>query len=147
NLAVDPATGLQSGDTVTVRWDTVNAGATQANGSFTDLITVTNATTGEVLTEGAVYYDAAANGPLAAGASQPQQFTFRLPAGASGAGDIRVTVTTDYYDEIGEDNADGTAEANNDASVTVTSALAPYPDLQVRNLTVNPSTGLHSGDT
>src|SRR5207244_6268226 len=68
-----------------------------------------------------------------------------LPAAPRGVGPIAFTVTTDNYNQVFEYNADGTAESNNTASVTVTSALGPAPDLQVSGLSVEPATGLQSG--
>jgi hypothetical protein len=56
-------------------------------------------------------------------------------------GDYSITVTADNYygtSYVYELNSDGTAESNNTASITVTSTLAPYPDLIVTDLSVDP---------
>jgi hypothetical protein len=70
---------------------------------------------------------------------------FTLPEGRRGAGQIQVTVTADYYNQLFESKAAGDAENNNSASRTFTSALAPYPDFSVANLAVTSDTGLQSG--
>ncbi len=73
---------------------------------------------------------------------------FTLPTGSAGAGDIRITVTTDTYHTVKEYDASGNAAYGNNAlSTDVTSTLPPYPDLQVTGLTVGPTTGLQSGGT
>src|SRR5262249_1836244 len=74
-----------------------------------------------------------------------QQYSFRLPDGTSGTGRLLVTVQTDVYNQVFESNGTGTAESNNTATVTGTSVLAPYPDLQVTSLAVTPTSGLRSG--
>ncbi len=79
-------------------------------------------------------------------ARPPQQYTFNLPDGPPGVGQLVVTVTTDYYNQIYEYNSSGTAESNNTSSVTTTSTIAPYPDLQVTSLATTPSSP-ESGQT
>ncbi|MGE3817844.1 MAG: putative Ig domain-containing protein, partial [Isosphaeraceae bacterium] len=144
NLRVSPSTGVLSGSGLTVLWDDANSGNVAAAGPFRDSLTVTNLTTGQVLTTAVIPYDAAARGPVAGGASAPQEFSFTLPTGTAGTGDIRVSVTTDSASEVAERNNAGSGEANNAASVTVTSSLAA-PDLQVTGLTVVSTTALQSG--
>ena len=49
-----------------------------------------------------------------------------MPQGYPGVGTLAVTVTTDADNQIFECNPSGTGEANNTATITVTSALATY---------------------
>ena len=98
-LTTSPSSGLQSGTNLVVQWSDTNTGTLPAAGSFTDLITVTNTTTGQVLATADVPYDATTLGNLAAGASAPQQYAFRLPDGDPGVGQIQFTVTTDVYNK------------------------------------------------
>src|SRR5262249_21629436 len=116
------------------------------SGSWYDYVTVKK-TTGEVLATDAVKYDdtAAGNGPIGAQESRPRHYSFTLPDGRLGAGQIEVTVTADYYNQLFEHKAAGDPEKNNSATRTFTSALAPYPDFSVASLTVTSDTGLHSG--
>ena len=139
-------TSPQSGSTVTVQWNDSNTGNLSALGSFTDHVTVTNTTTGQVLTSADVPYNAAARGNLAAGASAAQQYAFTLPDGSPGVGSLQFSVTTDSGNTIAEANSSGTGETNNTATLTATSTLAPYADLVVQSgsLSVSPSS-LQSG--
>ncbi len=99
-LATTPASGLQSGMSVIVQWTDTNTGTQAASGSFTDQIVVTNTTTGDVLATGTVLYNAPSLGNLAAGASVNQQYTFNLPNGDPGVGQIQFTVTADYDQNV-----------------------------------------------
>ena len=112
-------------------------------------MTLVNTTTGQTLGSTTVYYNVSAsgNGPIQAGGSIARQASFLLPNGGAAQGQLQVTVTTDYYNQVFEYNAAGTAQSNNSASVTVTSSLAAYPDLQVTGLTATPASGLQSGQT
>ncbi|MCB1943603.1 MAG: hypothetical protein KDI53_16430, partial [Candidatus Accumulibacter sp.] len=154
DLVFDPASGLQSGDVVTLRWNDNNSGGRATSGSWNDYVTVTNLTTGETLATGAVAYQesGSGNGSIAGGATRPREFAFALPSGVRGTGQIQVTVSTDWFNQLFEYNAAGaggasTAEANNSASATASSLLAPAADLQVAGLGLTPTSGLQSGDS
>jgi hypothetical protein len=151
NLAVSP-TAPQSGQTVTVSWADTLTGNVSTPRGFNDNVAVTHITTGATLVNATVAYDpsAAGNGPIQPGQSRNRQFTFTLPDGTTAVGQLRITVTTNAGSTLREANASGTASANNSATVTVVSALAQYPDLQVANLTMTPAdapAGLQSGAT
>ena len=142
NLTLAPATGLQSGDTLTVTWDDFNSGTATMASLFYDRVTVENLSTGQTPVTQDVVYDpaAGANGPLAAGDSRPRQLVVALPRGTPGAGTLRVTVTTDSFQQVYELNTAGaggssTAETNNAANATTTAALEPYADLAVSAVT------------
>src|SRR6185503_5633095 len=86
---------------------------------------------------------------LSGGAIQPGQFrdrvySFRLPEGVSGAGNIEIRVTADLNQNgIGslfETNPAGTAETNNQTITTRTSIAKQYADLTTT--AVVPSTGV-----
>ena len=62
---------------------------------------------------------------------------FTWPGGLSGAGRFEFVIGTDSATEIFESNAQDTAESNNTARITATSA----PDLVVQNLRVQPGGG------
>ncbi|MEI9924491.1 MAG: hypothetical protein WDN50_14005 [Bradyrhizobium sp.] len=136
NLALAPTSGLQSGGAVLVTWTDTNVGNLATSGSFNDLIVVKNLATGQTLVSTAVPYDPTAigNGNIAGGTSRQRQFSFQLPDGTAGVGQIQVTATVNYQRSVVESDASG---ANNTASVTQTSALAPYPDLQVTGLSLS----------
>src|SRR5262249_24784340 len=127
SLVTEPATGLRSGMGLLIRWNDTNTGNLAALGSFTDRVTVTNVTTGRVLATDTVPYDASARGDLVAGTSAAQRWTFTLPDGYPGVGQIQFTVVTDASNAIPEANPVGTAESNNSAELTRESNLAPYP--------------------
>ncbi|HND51949.1 MAG TPA: CARDB domain-containing protein, partial [Pirellulaceae bacterium] len=149
NVTVSPAANLTSSGNVTIRWDDVNTGSLSTSNSFHDVVFVKNLTTGETLVNTSIQYDQslAGNGPIAAGAAKSRQYTFKLPDGTRGAGDLQIVVTTDYYNAQYEYNAVGTGESNNSATVTATSVIGQYPDLRVSNLRTQPATGLLSGGT
>jgi hypothetical protein len=58
---------------------------------------------------------------------------------------LEVTVTTDTLNNVAEQNALATGEANNATSTNITTTVAPYPDLQVHSLNVTPLTGWTPG--
>ncbi len=118
---------------VVVQWTDTNTGTLPASGSFTDQVVVTNTTTGSVLATGYVPYNAASQGNLAAGASATQQYTFSLPNGDPGVGQIQFTVTADYDQNV----STPAGEPNDTATLTETSTLAPYPDLVTSGVTAS----------
>jgi YD repeat-containing protein len=130
-LVTMPASGLQSGMSVVVQWTDSNTGTLPASGSFTDQVVVTNTTTDKILATSYVQYNAPSQGNLAAGASTTQQYTFSLPDGDPGVGQIQITVTADYYQNV----STPAGEPNDTATLTRTSTLAPYPDLVPSNVT------------
>jgi hypothetical protein len=144
NLRTEPATGLQSGAGLVIRWDDANTGNKATAGSWDDQIIIRNKTTNTTLLTTTVHYDESVDGPIAAGGSKARQFAFTLPDGNAGTGQIEITVTTDINNAIFEYNAGGTGESNNATVATVTTTLANYPDLQVTGLAVTPAT-LQSG--
>ncbi|MGA2068563.1 MAG: CARDB domain-containing protein, partial [Thermoguttaceae bacterium] len=142
NLAVAPVAGLQSGDVLTVTWEDANTGVAAVGSEFYDHVVVQNLTTGQTAASQDLAYDpsVAGNGAIAAGAARARQLAISLPHGTPGAGQLSVTVTTDYYNQIFEYNTLGpggssTAKSNNTASLTVTSALEPCADLAVSGVT------------
>ena len=136
NLSVSPA-AITSGSTIQVSWDDANTGNAPVDAAFVDSLTIVNTTTGATLLSTTVSYDPtqAGTAPIAAGGSQQQTYSLTLPQGNPGAGNLTVTVTTDAEHQIFEYNSSGTGETNNTSSVTVTSALASYPDLVTSGVT------------
>ena len=106
-----------------------------------------NTGTNEVLADLLIPYDASANGPIAAGGAAARQAAVVLPDGPRGAGAMSVTLTLDAANDVAETNAQGTAELNNVASLSFSSALAPYPDLVVTDVAVLPGVGWLPGDS
>ncbi len=149
NVAVAAPSGMVAGGTYVLSWDDANNGAatTPAGTSWNDQVTITNMTTGTTLTNVSVPYNAApsASGPIAAGGAHLQQYSFTLPGGTAGTGQIQFTVVVNANQAVFESNAGNTASSNNSASIIQPSALGNYPDLQVTGLLVTPSSGLQSG--
>ncbi len=148
-VSISPA-NPQSGDSVTVTWTDANTGLGPVTQSFNDLVEVEDISTGQTLASATVPYNVAALGTITAGTtSATRQFTFNLPPGLSGVGNLQITVTTDSSNQIFEYNY-GTipgghtvAEENNSTSIDAESTLAPYPDLQVTDVS-GPTTGFNS---
>ena len=143
-LTVEP-TALQSGQQVAVRWNVLNAGNGSVEELFYDRLVVHNQTTDQEVLTRTFAHDPSQVGPLGPGQVRPMEHTFSLPDGNIAAGQLAFTMTTDSADQIYEHSSDGTAEANNMASVTVTSVLAPYPDLEVTGLGVTAASLMQSG--
>ncbi|MDH4349648.1 MAG: hypothetical protein OEW56_00680, partial [Gemmatimonadota bacterium] len=143
-LAVSTTGVLQSGAEVTISWSDINNGNLAGASPWEDRLLVRNEDSGEIIANVTVPYDGA---PLGAGESVPRQFSLTLPDGLRGAGQITFAVTADIGNAVEENNPDGSAEANNTASLTVASAFAPYADLQIQGLAVTPPVGWRSGDT
>ena len=110
----------------------MNQGDGTASGTYLDYVLVQRVNPDNSLTYIA---SGSVNGPnpLAAGATGAQEsFAFRLPDGAAGVGNFRVTVTTDSNQAIPEyDSSGNTAYGNNSASIGTTSGLGSYADLVV----------------
>lgn len=132
-LAVQPPTGVLSGQQVLIKWNDSNAGSGPAGGSWFDYLVISNLTSGQKLSEFQVFHDAAGQGDILSGTSQVVQQGFRLPEGPSGTGTIAVAVTVDYYRNLYDLNL-----ANNDAQITFNSSIAPYPDLKIDNISFTP---------
>ena len=130
----------QSGQQVTVGWNDTNTGtaSTPTGGNFVDHVTVVNTTTGQTLATQDVAYNAATSGVIAAGSSALRSFSFTLPDGNAGAGNLSITVTTNSQGNLFEYNSGGTASSNNTTTISATATLAPYPDLEVTNVAVTP---------
>jgi len=128
-LSVTPS-NLQSGTDLVVRWNDTNAGNSPIAASFTDHVTITNTTTGQVLGVADIPFDVNTRGRIDAGATAAQQYAFQLPNGNPGVGNIEFTVTADDYDAI----SGGLSAAGRTASITVASTLADYADLAPSNI-------------
>ncbi len=125
-LAVGSSSVLQSGGTVTIDWNDSNVGNSAANGSWYDQITVSNAITGQTLVNTSQTY---AGNSIAAGGTAPRSYSFVLPNGAAGVGQLGITVTADAGGSLLEYNSQGAIDTNRSASITAQSTLAGYPDL------------------
>ncbi len=147
SLALTPSSGLQSGQPVSVAWTTRNDGSTAATGSFQERVLIRQSSSGQVLATRILTYDEAVAGPILPGAGRSRQATLTLPDGPTGAGALEVTVLTDASNLLFEQNPAGTAEANNSATLPVTSTLAPYPDLEIASLTFTPPAGWPAGSS
>ena len=142
-LAVSSTGAITSGGTVTLAWKTRNDGTRPTAASWSDRIVVRNLDTNEII--GNILLDDT-GGALSAGAERQRQTTITLPEGNRGVGRIGFTVSVDVGNAIAEENAAGSAETNNSATVTVTSELAPFVDLVVSGVTPEPSFGWAPGD-
>ena len=142
-VGVVPPSGVQSGQGITVGWTVRNTGGAATASSFTDRVVVRNTGTGQILVNSTLLYDSAAggNGPIAPSTQRARQLAVQLPDGPAAAGTLEVTVTTDSANNVLEQNSGGTGEANNSATASFSSALAPYPDLRVASVSVQPTNG------
>ncbi len=137
NLSVQPSR-LASGANVTIHWQDSNTGNGAASGNWYDQVTVVNTNSGATIVNANVFYDTNSLGPLTNGTARDRSYGFTLPNGSNGFGGLLITVTADVFNNIFEYNTNGTAELNNSTAITVLSTVAPYPDLQVVNLSVQP---------
>jgi hypothetical protein len=130
-VTVTPATGLASGQSVTVAWRVSNVGEQATANRWSDRVVVRNRSTGEVVLD-QLSRVGAAGSTLAAGAWLNRQLSFTWPAGRNAAGEFEVVVTADALGEIPEYNAGDTGELNNAATLSFVNA----PDLQAGGLQV-----------
>ncbi len=93
NLAVSPSTGLNQGSTLAITWNDSNTGNVPAAASWNDQVVITNTTKGDTLLTALVPVDPDVVGVLDPGAFLAQQYSFTLPEGADGVGNLQVTVT------------------------------------------------------
>ncbi len=121
-----------SGGSVTVDWDDDNIGTGATTGSWIDTVTVVNTATETTLLNGADVPYTGANIP--ANGFAAQSYTFTLPNGDTGVGNIQVTVTANANHALFESNF-----SNNTGSTSFSSTLAPYPNLVVGTVSA-PST-------
>ncbi len=133
---------LRSGGDVTLNWSDANPGSGAAIGGWSDYISVVNTTTGQPVFTAAPFYSA---NNVAAGGSIPRSINFTLPNGVSGVGQLQVTITADSNNSLLEYNPDGTPRTVVPATLSGTSTLAVYPDLQATGLAFGPSSVLRSG--
>ncbi len=140
-LGVSPSVSIHSGGNITITWSDENDGTVDTGSVFYDRVVVRNTDTAEELLNTTVSYDpnAMGNGPIPPGGSRPRSRMFQLPDGARGAGALQISVTVDTFNQLPEFNASGTGEANNTAVIAAASAIAPYPDLQIANLAIEPA--------
>ncbi|ROZ64162.1 CARDB domain-containing protein [Ramlibacter sp. WS9] len=132
---VSPA-ALKAGDLVTVSWRDTNHGTVPVPIGYHDRIVIRNVTRNQLVLDTQLFNTAPADlaAWLAPGQSQQRSYSFTLPEGLAGAGDIEVSITADQNAQgagvLAERNANGTAEANNLLNITVASAVKPYADLR-----------------
>ena len=123
-LAVSPA--LTSGGAATISWVDTNTGSGATFASWYDHITASNTTTHQTILDTTSYYDSSANGNIAGGGGHNRSYAWNLPNGSNGAGNIFITVTANTYSNQFE-----VTTANNAQSISASSTLSLYPDLQV----------------
>ena len=137
-LTTVPASGVQSGQSISLQWSDSNSGTAPTTGLFTDHIKVVNMTTGQTLVDAD---QTGTQASIATGSSAARTYSLQLADGPNGAGQLQITITADNQNNIAEYNASGTGETNNSALVTTNSSLAPYPDLSVSGIAASASAG------
>ncbi|MGN6386234.1 MAG: CARDB domain-containing protein, partial [Verrucomicrobiota bacterium] len=130
----------QSGSAITVGWTNSNVGVGPTSGSWYDQITISNKTTGKILVQDYVFYDNSRLGDIPSGSVKTAQYNYVLPEGPDGAGQIEVSIITDFYNNLIESNGSNTAESNNSFVQVKSSVIRSYPDLQVQQLAASPGT-------
>ena len=137
NLRTDPAAGLHSGDTLSLLWDDLNSGVNATSGSVgrQDRCPERDHRAEPEHCNSCLRCFGQWKWTHRAGEARTRQFTYTLPDGTDGVGQIEFIVTTDSDDTVFEYNASATGDTNNTASISRTTTLAPYPDLVVSNVT------------
>jgi len=136
---------------VAIHWEDWNLGSSATGSAFDDRIVVRNTAANLVLLDTSLAYDpqqivdGQVLGAIQPGHSRQRSFTFRLPYGLKGTGEIGITVTTDQnaagLDVLFETNLTNDAETNNSATTSTTAAAVPYADLRIDSLSAS-STGV-----
>ncbi len=133
NLVATPAS-LLTGEQITLSWTIDNIGTAPAAADFQQRIRIDNTTTGKQLFETIVQYDVASDGAIPDGMTKDQSRTIKIPDGSGSVGDLQITIIVDSSNSLFELNPTNTAESNNSAVTSITTSLAPYPDLSVSNV-------------
>ncbi|MDB5329637.1 MAG: hypothetical protein JWP03_788, partial [Phycisphaerales bacterium] len=138
NLTTNPVSP-QSGQNLMISWNDFNAGNGSTGTSWTDHVVVTDTTTNQVLASADVPYNAAVSGSLPSNGSSARSYTFRLPDGSAGVGNLHIVVSADYFNTIAEFYPGNVGESNNTSTIDVSASLASYPDLAPSSVTAPPS--------
>ncbi|HET7865596.1 MAG TPA: LEPR-XLL domain-containing protein, partial [Burkholderiaceae bacterium] len=123
-LRIEPAAQWQAGDTVSVLWNTVNAGNAAAAGQWTERVELVNLSTGVVVVDGPTLFAAQ---HIAAGSQAARSFSFTWPQGLNAIGNFRLRVVVDALSQVPEYDAAGALESDN----TAQQSLVVGPDLVV----------------
>jgi hypothetical protein len=145
NLILTP-TNLLSGSALTVLWQNTNSGTGPAAGLWWDRVLIVNTSLNVTLLNSFIPFNTAEAGVVAPGGTASRSLSFTLPDSTNAVGNLRVTVTADFYDSVYEYVAGRNAETNNVATANASVALAQYPDLHVAALSVAPASPV-SGDS
>ena len=135
-VALSPAAGYVAGQTVTAGWTLANTGLAATSVAFTELVTVRNTQTNQVVAQ--------ATDTVAAGftGSAARSLSFVWPPGYASTGLYAVTVTADSAGQVIE-AVPYTSHTDNIGRATVLSA----PDMAVSGLVVTNTDPLQAGDT
>ena len=111
-----------------MNWNDANTGNAAVDSAFVDNLTVVNTTTGVTLVTPMLPTTRPPPGtsPISRGGSFAQAYSFTLPQGLPGTGNLSFNVTTDADNQVIESNSSGTGETNNTATLSATSKLATY---------------------
>ena len=150
NLHIE-TTNIAAGGLVTIQWEDWNDGTSSTASAYDDRIVVKNNNANLVLLDTSITYNPLSstnntlNGSILPGGYRQRSFSFRLPEGLKGAGNIGITVTADQNSAglglLFETNLTNDAESNNSASAGIVSANKYYSDLVVGNI-VAPTLGV-----
>ena len=139
DLRMEPASNWSGGDTVTVRWNTANAGTAVAAGSWTERVELLNLTTGVVVVSQPLVMAAQ---QIVPGEAAERGVAFAWPQGLNAIGNFRLRVMVDALAQVPEYDTSGALEADNTAQQNFVAG----PDLVVRNVALL-QTAPQAGDT
>ena len=150
NLHIE-TTNIEAGGLVTIQWEDWNDGTSSTASAYDDRIVVKNNNANLILLDTSISYNPLAytnnalNGSIGPAGYRQRSFSFRLPEGLKGAGNIGITITADQNSAglglLFETNLTNDAELNNSASAEIVSANKYYSDLVVGNV-VAPTLGV-----
>ncbi len=129
-LSLDPSTVL-TGEDITVRWSVVNLGSEAVDTDFVEQVRIVNQSTGATLLTTSLPYEVFQTGTIAVGQTRDRELIVTIPDGSGSVGTLEIMVTTDSGNTIFEHDPAINAENNNSISGTISTTLAPYPDLVV----------------
>jgi hypothetical protein len=133
NLRTVPGNGLLTGTTILIAWDDANVGTGATPAGWSDALTVSNQTTGQVLLAIMLPVNPATDGGIPGGGSKARQYSLTLPDGMPGVGTLVITVTADASNSFFEYHAGG-PNPNKTATINQNVTLSAYPDLTVTQL-------------
>ena len=139
NLSLNPSSGFQPNQAVSVSWTTANRGNKLADHGWSERLELLNLSTNEIVAS-VLVQDTLGDGPLEINGIRQRNTQFNWPNGVSASGRFSFRIVADSSNNFVEANAGGTGESNNISELI----RLVGPDMKVKNLHVE-TTNIDAG--